>query len=44
MRGKNCQAFLKHPDWDRMKNMEIYKDTVSKIVARFFDPAPYSQI
>ena len=44
MRGKNWQAFLKHPDWDRMKNMEIYKDTVSKIVARFFDPAPYSQI
>ena len=44
MRGKNWQAFVKHPDWDRMKNMEIYKDTVSKIVARFFDPAPYSQI
>jgi hypothetical protein len=44
MRGKNWQAFLKHPDWDRMKNMEIYKDTVSKIVARFLDPAPYSQV
>ncbi len=44
IRGKNWQAFLKHPNWDRMKNMEIYKDTVSKIVARFLDPAPYSQV
>jgi len=44
MRGKNWQAFLKNPDWDRMKRMEIYKDTVSKIVARFLDPAPYSQV
>ena len=44
MRGKNWQAFLKHPEWDRMKRMEIYKDTVSKIVARFLDPAPYSKV
>ena len=43
-RKKNWQEFLKHPGWERMKNMEIYKDTVSKIVARFLDPAPYSQI
>lgn len=36
--------FSKHPDWQVLKANERYKDTVSKIVAKYFVPAPYSQI
>lgn len=38
------QAFLKSPVWDRMKKMERYKDTVSKITKSFLVPTAYSQI
>ena len=43
-RKKNWDAFLSHPDWEVLKNNERYKDTVSKIIAKFLIPAPYSQI
>ena len=36
--------FSKHPDWQVLKKNERYKDTVSKIVAKYLVPAPYSQI
>lgn len=36
--------FLAHPDWERMKGMEQYKDTVSKIISRMLAPMKYSQI
>ena len=41
---KSWEAFLVHPDWVRMKAMERYKDTVSKIANWFLVPTPYSQI
>jgi len=36
--------FSSHPDWDKLKVVERYKDTVSKIHQTFLNPAPYSQI
>lgn len=41
---KSWEAFLAHPDWVRMKAMERYKDTVSKIRNWFLVPTSYSQI
>ncbi len=41
---KSWEAFLAHPDWVRMKAMDRYKDTVSKIANWFLVPTPYSQI
>ena len=41
---KSWEAFLAHPDWVRMKAMERYKDTVSKITNWFLVPTSYSQI
>jgi len=38
------KAFLAHPTWERMKNMEKYKDTVSKIKNWFLEPTSYSQM
>lgn len=38
------KAFVSSPKWDRMKNMDKYKDTVSKIRNRFLEPTSYSQI
>ncbi len=38
------KAFSAHPEWDRMKKMEKYKGTVSKITNYFFAPTSYSQI
>ena len=37
-------AFLAHPEWDRMKNLERYKGTVSKIESITMRPAAASQI
>jgi len=37
-------AFLAHPTWERMKGMEKYKDTVSKIKNWFLEPTSYSQM
>ena len=38
------QTFLKSPEWDRMKKLERYKGTVSKITKWFLVPTDYSQI
>ncbi|MFK7766347.1 MAG: NIPSNAP family protein [Mariniblastus sp.] len=38
------KAFLNHPEWKRIKNLEIYKDTVSKIEKWILKPTSYSQI
>ena len=40
---EHWQAFINHPEWNRMKVMERYKDTVSKITNWFLVPLPYSQ-
>ena len=41
---QHWDAFLKHPDWERMKKIERYKDTVSKIKNWFLRPTSYSQL
>lgn len=38
------QRFMQHPDWIRMRAMDQYQDTVSKIIKRFLIPLDYSQI
>lgn len=38
------KGFLAHPDWNRMKKMDKYKGTVSKISNWFLEPLSYSQI
>ena len=38
------QAFLKHPEWDRMKVLPRYADTVSKITKWFLARADCSQL
>ena len=41
---KHWTAFVKHPEWERMKNIEKYKDTVSKVTNWFLEPTGFSQI
>lgn len=41
---KHWQAFRVHPEWDRMKKLEKYKGTVSKIRKWYLQPTSYSQI
>ncbi len=41
---EHWQAFGKHPEWNRMKAMEKYKDTISKIENYFLVPTDFSQI
>ncbi|HSU55535.1 MAG TPA: NIPSNAP family protein [Candidatus Dormibacteraeota bacterium] len=41
---KHFSDFGKHPTWDKLKNDPQYADTVSKIISRFLEPTPYSQI
>lgn len=41
---QHFQDFLKHPDWDRMKKIEKYKGTVSRITSVMLKPAECSQI
>ena len=38
------KAFIEHPDWDRIKKLPKYKDTVSKITKVYLVPTDYSQI
>jgi hypothetical protein len=38
------QAFGEHPEWNRMKALPKYEDTVSKITNTFLEPTGYSQI
>lgn len=39
---ENWNAFSVHPEWDRMKNLERYKNTVSKITKYQMYPTEYS--
>lgn len=41
---KNWKSFLAHPEWKRMKDLEQYKDTVSKSQKWFLQPTGYSQL
>ncbi|VAX42152.1 hypothetical protein MNBD_PLANCTO02-2246, partial [hydrothermal vent metagenome] len=41
---KAWKSFLAHPEWDRMKKIDKYKETVSKITKWFLVPTEYSQI
>ncbi|MFK7778145.1 MAG: NIPSNAP family protein [Gimesia sp.] len=38
------KGFISHPEWDRMKKMDKYKGTVSKINKTFLEPLSFSQI
>ena len=40
----NWKTFLEHPEWEQMKNKEIYADTVSNITQIFLRPTDYSQV
>lgn len=41
---EHWQAFIKHPEWDKMKKIEKYKGTVSKITSVMLTPTDYSQL
>lgn len=41
---QHFKDFLAHPEWKRIKDLEEYKDTVSKIQSWFLKPTAYSQI
>jgi len=41
---KHWKAFKIHPEWQRLKKLLKYKDTVSKATKIFLVPTPYSQI
>ena len=38
------KAFLAHPEWDRIKRLPKYKDTVSKITSVMLSPTRFSEI
>jgi hypothetical protein len=38
------KAFIGHPEWDRIKKLPKYKDTVSNITKIYLVPTDYSQI
>ena len=40
--GKNWDAFRVHPEWERMKNLERYQNTVSHIDKYLLYPTEYS--
>jgi hypothetical protein len=41
---KHWDAFRVHPEWQRMKKLGKYRDTVSKITSVMLKPTAYSQI
>ena len=41
---QHFKAFLRHPEWLRMKVLPIYADTVSKIESVLLEPLPCSQL
>lgn len=41
---KHWDAFRVHPEWNRIKDLEQYKDTVSKIKKWILKPTTYSQL
>jgi hypothetical protein len=40
--AENWDAFVSHPEWDRMKNLERYQNTVSNITRYQLYPTEYS--
>lgn len=43
-RDNAWQRFSDHPDWNKLKEMERYKDTVSNVTDIILSPASYSQL
>ena len=43
-RDKNWATFVKHPDWNTMKEDPRWTNSVSKIIRTFLVPSAYSQI
>ncbi len=43
-RDRNWQQFLQHPEWQRIKVLPEYADTVSRIDRTFLVPTDYSQV
>lgn len=41
---EHWKGFINHPEWDKMKKIEKYKGTVSKITKWYLEPLPYSEI
>ncbi|MFH1303219.1 MAG: NIPSNAP family protein [Planctomycetota bacterium] len=41
---KHWDGFRAHPEWDRMKKLDKYKGTVSKITNWYLEPVPFSGI
>lgn len=41
---EHWKGFISHPEWEKMKKMEKYKGTVSKITKWYLAPLPYSEI
>lgn len=41
---EHWRTFLDHPEWVRMRDMEMYKGTVSRIESVFLRPTPFSRI
>ncbi|MDG1872813.1 MAG: NIPSNAP family protein [Mariniblastus sp.] len=41
---QHWKSFLGHPEWKRIKDLEEYKGTVSKIQKWFLQPTKYSQL
>jgi len=41
---QHFKDFLAHPEWKSIKDLEEYKDTVSKIEKWFLEPTSYSQL
>lgn len=41
---EHWKGFINHPEWDRMKKMERYKGTVSRIRKTMLEPLPFSQL
>lgn len=42
--NEHWKAFMVHPEWQRLKNMPRYKDTVSHITKIYLVPTAYSRI
>jgi hypothetical protein len=43
-RTKKWESFGSDPDWSRIKVLPEYANTVSKIIKKFLEPLPYSQV
>lgn len=43
-RNKKWESFGADPDWNRVKVLPEYANTVSKIIKKFLEPLPYSQV